>query len=63
MAAGKLMYLLKLFHQSDPIQPVAAHLAATGTIRIGRDPEADWVIPDPDFEVSRTHVELIVVSL
>lgn len=52
------MYLLKLFHQSDPAQPVAAHLAAAGAIRIGRDPAADWVIPDPECEVSRVHVEL-----
>lgn len=52
------MYLLKLFHQLDPAQPVAAHIAATGAIRIGRDPTADWVIPDPDCEVSRVHLEL-----
>jgi predicted component of type VI protein secretion system len=52
------MYLLKLFHQSDPTQPVAAHLAGAGAIRIGRDPQADWVIPDPECEVSRVHVEL-----
>lgn len=52
------MYLLKLFHQLDPAQPVAAHIAAAGATRIGRDPGVDWVIPDPDCEVSRVHVEL-----
>lgn len=52
------MYLLQLFHQSDPAQPVAAHLAVDGLIRIGRDPAADWVVPDPDCEISRTHLEL-----
>ncbi len=53
------MYLLKLFHQSEPGQPLAAQLAAGGRIRVGRDPGSDWVIPDPDCEVSRTHLELV----
>lgn len=60
MMAGSAMYLLKLFHESDPIQPVDAHMIGEGTTRIGRDPSADWVIPDPECEVSRTHCELLV---
>lgn len=52
------MYLLKLYHQSAPDLPVAAHVAMEGRTRVGRDPAAEWVVPDPDREVSRTHFEL-----
>jgi predicted component of type VI protein secretion system len=52
------MYLLRLFHDSDPAQPVAAHMLRDGTTLVGRDPTADWTIPDPDCEISRHHIEL-----
>lgn len=52
------MYLLKLFHESDPVQPIDAHMIDEGTITIGRDPSSDWVIPDPECEVSRHHCDL-----
>jgi len=52
------MYLLKLFHRSDPQQPVAGRVLADGVVRVGRDPGADWVIADPDCEISRVHFEL-----
>lgn len=52
------MFLLKLFHESDELHPVGAHMLSEGTTRIGRDPGSDWVIPDPECEVSRTHIEL-----
>lgn len=52
------MYLLRLFHQSDPAQPVAAHMLREGKTRVGRDPGADWAIPDPDCEISRHHLEI-----
>jgi len=52
------MFLLRLFHRSDPAQPVAAHMLRDGTTRVGRDPAADWAIPDPDCEISRNHLEL-----
>jgi len=52
------MYLLRLFHESDPVQPVAAHMLRDGTTLIGRDPTADWTIPDPDCQISRHHIEL-----
>lgn len=54
------MFLLKLFHESDPVQPIDAHMIGAGITRIGRDPEADWVIIDPECEVSRNHCELIL---
>ena len=53
------MFLLKLYHESDESRPMAAHLAGEGTTRVGRDPTADWVIPDPECEVSRNHFELV----
>jgi predicted component of type VI protein secretion system len=52
------MYLLKLFHQSDPAMPVAARLASEGVIRVGRDPASDWAIADDDCAISRHHLEL-----
>lgn len=52
------MFLLRLFHQSDPVQPVGAHMLGEGITRVGRDPAADWAIPDPECEISRHHLEL-----
>ncbi|MDT9598861.1 type VI secretion system-associated FHA domain protein TagH [Sphingosinicella rhizophila] len=52
------MFLLKLFHESDQLHPVDARMLNEGTTRVGRDPAADWVIADPECEVSRTHLEL-----
>jgi predicted component of type VI protein secretion system len=52
------MFLLRLFHQSDPVQPVGAHMLREGITRVGRDPAADWAIPDPQCEISRHHLEL-----
>ena len=54
------MFLLKLFHEADPLQPIDAHMIAEGTTIIGRDPGADWVICDPECEVSRKHCAVIV---
>jgi predicted component of type VI protein secretion system len=52
------MFLLRLFHKSDPVQPVGAHMLREGTTRVGRDPAADWAIPDPGCEISRHHLEI-----
>jgi predicted component of type VI protein secretion system len=54
------MFLLKLFHESDPVQPIDAHMIAEGTTVIGRDPSVDWVVCDPECEVSRKHCALVV---
>lgn len=51
------MFLLRLFHQSDPVQPIGAHMLGEGITRVGRDPAADWAIPDPECEISRHHLE------
>jgi predicted component of type VI protein secretion system len=53
------MYLLRLFHQTDPAQPIAAHMLREGVTSVGRDPAADWAIPDPECEISRHHLELV----
>lgn len=53
------MFVARLFDRSDPDRPLGAHMIAEGTTRIGRDPNADWAIPDPDCEISRQHLELI----
>ena len=52
------MFLLRLYHEADADRPIDAHMLSEGKIEIGRDPLADWVIPDLECEVSRTHVEL-----
>lgn len=52
------MYLLRLFHRVDPGQPLAAHMLSNGITRIGRDPGADWTIPDLDCAISRHHLEI-----
>jgi predicted component of type VI protein secretion system len=51
------MLMLRLFHQSDPVQPVGAHMLRDGITIVGRDPTADWAIPDPECEISRHHLE------
>ena len=53
------MFLLRLFHRSDPAQPIAAHMLREGITRIGRDPASDWAIADPECEISRHHLELV----
>jgi predicted component of type VI protein secretion system len=52
------MYLLKLFHQADPLHPIDARISREGVTRVGRDPGSDWVIADEECEISRTHLEL-----
>ena len=53
------MFLLRLFHRSDPAQPIAAHMLGEGVTRVGRDPAVDWVVPDPECEMSRHHLDLV----
>jgi predicted component of type VI protein secretion system len=54
------MYMLRLFGEDDAVHPLDARLLRDGVLRIGRDPSADWSIPDPDCEISRAHCELDV---
>lgn len=54
------MYMLQLFDADDAVQPIDARLLQDGTLSIGRDPQADWPIADPDCALSRAHCELRV---
>lgn len=52
------MYVLRLFHNNEPDRPISAHMLAQGRTRVGRDPDSEWPIADPDCEVSRIHFEI-----
>lgn len=56
------MYLLRLFHQSDPTRQVDSRTLEEGELVIGRDPPVGWRIDDPDRQLSRTHCTLRVRS-
>ena len=56
------MYMLQLFDTTNDAQPIDARLIREGLMRIGRDSNADWSIPDPDCELSRAHCELEVAG-
>ncbi len=51
------MFMLQLFDKKDDLHPVDARLLRQGTLRIGRDRDADWTIVDPECAISRTHCE------
>ncbi|WP_022681826.1 type VI secretion system-associated FHA domain protein TagH [Sphingobium bisphenolivorans] len=51
------MYIFKLYEKDQPLDAVDARLLQDGMLRIGRDPQADWVIHDPSCEISRWHCE------
>ncbi|HKY82360.1 MAG TPA: type VI secretion system-associated FHA domain protein TagH [Sphingobium sp.] len=51
------MYIFKLYEKDQPLNPVDARLLQDGLLRIGRDPQADWVMHDPACEISRWHCE------
>lgn len=53
------MFIARLFDRSDAARPLDAHMLVEGTTRVGRDPLADWAIPDADCEISRQHLELV----
>jgi predicted component of type VI protein secretion system len=49
------MITLRLFQQSDPAAEIGRHTLTEGELVVGRDPAADWVIPDPTKTLSRLH--------
>lgn len=53
------MFVARLFDRSEPDRPLGAHVIDEGITRVGRDPNADWAIADPDCEISRQHLELV----
>ncbi|MDB5661765.1 MAG: hypothetical protein JWN59_103 [Sphingomonas bacterium] len=54
------MFVCRLFHSDQPNEELAARLLASGEISIGRDPAADWPLPDPDGTLSRIHCTLAI---
>ncbi len=56
------MYIFKLFEKDQLHQPIDARFLQEGTLTIGRDPQADWVINDPVCEISRSHCAFSVES-
>ena len=54
------MYIFRLFNKDDELTPVDARLLAEGALTVGRDPASDWVIIDPDREISRSHLTMRV---
>lgn len=49
------MYMFRLFHSDRPFEQIDARMLADGELSIGRDPQADWQIADPDCALSRLH--------
>jgi predicted component of type VI protein secretion system len=54
------MFICRLFYRDQPFEQVEARLLADGQITLGRDPSADWPMPDADQAVSRIHCTLSV---
>jgi len=59
MAEAKT-YILRLFENVAPDQPVDARLLREGSITIGRDSSADWVLTDNERRLSRRHLDIAV---
>lgn len=54
------MYIFRLFGKDDELTPIDARLLVDGTLTIGRDPSSDWVMVDPERQISRTHLTVRV---
>ncbi|OJU11803.1 MAG: hypothetical protein BGN86_12225 [Caulobacterales bacterium 68-7] len=52
------MLIGRLFQRDQPFVPIESRLLAEGTITLGRDPSADWVLPDQAGLLSRIHCSL-----
>jgi predicted component of type VI protein secretion system len=54
------MIQLRLFHASEPFQPIDQRTLSEGELVVGRDPAVDWMIPDEGCEISRRHCSIVV---
>jgi predicted component of type VI protein secretion system len=54
------MYICRLFERDRPDREVDARMIAAGTVTVGRDPAADWPLPDPNGTLSRLHCTLSI---
>lgn len=50
--------ILRLFRQNDPFNEIDARPLGEGDLTIGRDPDAGWILDDPECELSRIHCAL-----
>lgn len=53
-------YELRLYRGSEPGDTIAVRHLVQGSMTLGRDPESDWVVIDPERTLSRRHCEFIV---
>src|SRR5882724_11626273 len=49
------MVTLRLIDERDPFRPTASRELTRGEMSVGRDPNADWRIDDPERRLSRIH--------
>ncbi len=54
------MFFCRLFHRDQPFEQIDARFLGEGQITVGRDPDADWRLHDPDGTLSRIHCTLSV---
>lgn len=54
------MFICRLFHRDQPFEQIEARLIGEGKTTAGRDPGADWMLPDPEGVLSRIHLTLAV---
>jgi predicted component of type VI protein secretion system len=54
------MFVCRLFHRDQPFEQIEQRLIGEGQTTVGRDPSADWSLPDPDGVLSRVHLALMV---
>src|SRR5690242_15385065 len=52
------MITLRLFNAADPFHELESRALAEQSIVVGRDPGVDWVVTDPNAELSRRHCVL-----
>lgn len=53
-------YELRLYHSAEPGRTIGTRHLREGSMTLGRDPAADWVVDDPSRALSRQHCELSV---
>ena len=52
------VFICRLFRQDRPFEQAEARILSEGELTVGRDPSADWPLPDQDGTLSRIHCTL-----
>jgi predicted component of type VI protein secretion system len=55
-------FTCRLYLRDEPYEPIDVRTISTSQITLGRDPSADWRLPDPDGAISRIHCTLRVLE-